>query len=57
MKKLKLDLKKFQIQKESLKTIYGGYGGYGGFGSDQNTITVGDNGGETDDGDDSSWDQ
>ncbi|WP_162623255.1 hypothetical protein [Confluentibacter sediminis] len=52
MKKLKLNFGEFECQKVSLKTIYGGYGGN----SSQNTVTIGSNGGTSDDGDDSDWD-
>lgn len=47
-------LEDFNCEKVELKTVYGGKMAMAF--SDQNTVTVGDNGGNPDDGDDSSWD-
>lgn len=43
-------LEDFNCEKVELQSIYGGYAQ-----SSQNTVTVGDNGGNPDDGDDSDW--
>ena len=47
-------LEDFQFQKVDLDVIKGGHGRLAI--SSQNTVTVGDNGGNPDDGDDSDWD-
>lgn len=47
-------LENFSCEKIKLNSIYGGI--EAPVHSDQNTVTVGDNGGNPDDGDDSSWD-
>lgn len=48
-------LEDFNCEKVELNSIYGGRRMSMAF-SDQNTVTVGDNGGNPDDGDDSAWD-
>ena len=47
-------LEDFNCEKVELNSIYGGKAA--AVASDQNTVTVGDNGGNPDDGDDSDWD-